>query len=173
MSTLDKQVKDMNKFAKKRILKEHNELKTVEDFNKEIEKASDDNIHKFVNGEDPYGRSTKQVLIDSKKRHQKIENQIEKIFDYLDNNNIKLKAKSPYGNSFYSTKNKKWDYTPNASYRISDHWNFKSKADYNFLEGEFFDHAEIHCKTDIKTEDGEWYLGKFSKKDNLYKIIKL
>lgn len=163
----------MNQFAKKTILKKHNELKTVEDYNKDIETAKDDNIHKFWTGEDTAGRSTKQVLIDLRNRHQKIENQIENIFNYLENKNIEIKAKSPYGNSFYTTKNKKWNYTPNASYRISDHWNFKSRFDYNYLEGKYHDHAEIHCKTDIKTEPGEWYLGKFSKKDNIYKIIKL
>lgn len=35
---------------------------------------------------------------------------------------------SPYSNSFYNTHDKSWDYTPEGSYRISDHWNFYSRG---------------------------------------------
>ncbi len=42
--------------------------------------------------------------------------------------------KSPYGHSYYNAE-KTWSYTKDGSYRLSDHWNFRSKG-------------VTHCKTD-------------------------
>lgn len=47
--------------------------------------------------------------------------------------------KSPYSNSFYNAINIGWNYKPEGSLRISDHWNFQSKG-------------ETHCKIKGTTE---------------------
>lgn len=56
---------------------------------------------------------------------------------------------SPYNRtesgSYYNTADKSWDYTPDGSIRVSDHWNFPSRGN-------------IHCKTDVPDSKliGKW-----------------
>ena len=49
--------------------------------------------------------------------------------------NFKKINRSPYSNSFYDTDNITWDYKPEGSIRISDHWNFQSSIG-----------NKVHCK---------------------------
>jgi hypothetical protein len=51
------------------------------------------------------------------------------------------RKKSPYSRSFYSCRSKRWDFTPDACERISDHWNFRSKR-------------QRHCVTDRPVING-------------------
>jgi len=67
-------------------------------------------------------------------------------------------SKSPYSNSFYNTNEKSWDYTPEGSFRISDHWNFTS------------DDNKIHCKTNVEVKPNTWTLAQYS--NGVYVVIK-
>ena len=58
---------------------------------------------------------------------------------------------SPYGDSWYSSKEISWDYKPEGSIRIADHWNFSTRD------------GKMHCQTtDGQLKDG-WAVGKFVK----------
>ena len=39
-------------------------------------------------------------------------------------------SQSPYGESFYSSKNIGWGYKPEGSLRVSDHWNFGEDGEH-------------------------------------------
>lgn len=39
-------------------------------------------------------------------------------------------SKSPYSNSFYSSKDISWGYKPEGSLRVSDHWNFGYEGEH-------------------------------------------
>lgn len=66
--------------------------------------------------------------------------------------------KSPYGNSFYNTKGKTWEHTPEGSLRVADHWNFVSEG-------------EKHAVTDRPIKNNtHWTIAKFSKEK--YRVIK-
>lgn len=67
--------------------------------------------------------------------------------------------KSPYSFSFYNSKNITWDYKPEGSIRVSDHWNFISKG-------------KKHCILKDREEkvEGEWILGKYI--EGSYEILK-
>lgn len=69
--------------------------------------------------------------------------------------------KSPYSKSFYSSDDISWTHKPDGSFRVSDHWNFKSNRD-----------DRIHCKTDIKVIDNTHFsIGKYNKESGVYEII--
>jgi hypothetical protein len=67
-------------------------------------------------------------------------------------------SKSPYSDSYYNTNEKSWDYTPEGSFRISDHWNFTS------------DGNKIHCKTNVDVKPNTWTLAQYS--NGVYVVIK-
>ncbi|MGB3452973.1 MAG: hypothetical protein WBA59_04005 [Moheibacter sp.] len=73
---------------------------------------------------------------------------------------------SPYNRidsgSFYDCTDKSWDYTPDGSIRVSDHWNFYSRGKY-------------HCLTDICNDRliGKWAVGKYNAETGLYHIISI
>ena len=70
--------------------------------------------------------------------------------------------KSPFSDSFYSSKDISWKNKPNNSYRVSDHWNFRSKRDDN-----------IHCPTDKKTPNTTHIsIGRYDGRNHIYHIIK-
>jgi hypothetical protein len=70
-------------------------------------------------------------------------------------------SKSPYSNSFYSSKDVTFATKPNGSMRVSDHWNFVSRRD-----------SKIHSKTDISVENNkEWCIGVFNEEKRMYTII--
>lgn len=72
--------------------------------------------------------------------------------------------KSPYNGettgSFYDCDDKSWDYTPDGSIRVSDHWNFYSRGKY-------------HCLTDIPNEriEGKWVTARYNAATGLYHVI--
>lgn len=66
-------------------------------------------------------------------------------------------TKSPYSNSYYNSKDIDWNYKPEGSLRVSDHWNFES-AD------------QLHCQTNNSEFKKGWALGQY--KNGQYKIIK-
>lgn len=67
--------------------------------------------------------------------------------------------KSPYSDSFYSSTDISWDHKPDMSFRVSDHWNFKSMD-------------SIHCKTNKKvTNRATITLGQYHTKDGHYKVL--
>lgn len=69
--------------------------------------------------------------------------------------------KSPYSKSFYSSDDISWTHKPDGSFRVSDHWNFRSNRD-----------EKIHCKTDKKTIDNTHFsIGQYDKKSGIYRII--
>jgi hypothetical protein len=57
-------------------------------------------------------------------------------------------GKSPYSDSYYSTDEKSWTHTPHGVYRISDHWNFRSRG------------AE-HAQTTEHVQDGPFRLAQY------------
>lgn len=60
--------------------------------------------------------------------------------------------KSPYSRSFYSSKKKRWDFTPEGCKRISNHWNFRSRRDP----------MTVHCITDIDVRNSShWTLATY------------
>lgn len=63
-------------------------------------------------------------------------------------------SQSPYGESFYSSKNIDWGYKPEGSLRVSDHWNFGENGE--------------HCPT-AEPVDG-WAVCKFE--NGKYHLIK-
>lgn len=73
---------------------------------------------------------------------------------------------SPYNRSdsgsFYDCTDKSWDYTPDGSIRVSDHWNFWSQGRY-------------HCLTDICDDKliGKWVVAKYSTQTGLYHVISI
>jgi hypothetical protein len=68
-------------------------------------------------------------------------------------------CKSPYSDSFYSSTDVDWDYKPDQSFRVSDHWNFKS-------------YDKIHCKTDKRvTNRATITLGIYNDKEGRYKVL--
>ena len=72
-------------------------------------------------------------------------------FDYIN--------KSPYSSTYYNVPAITWDYKPEGSLRISDHWNFLS-------------HGTKHCPL-AHTEEviqNNWILGKYI--DGKYEILK-
>lgn len=74
-------------------------------------------------------------------------------------NNFKELNKSPYSDSFYNSKDIDWNYKPEGSLRLSDHWNFWSQG-------------KTHCE--VEGTDGEliencWMLCQF--KNGKYHII--
>ena len=70
-------------------------------------------------------------------------------------------VKSPYGESFYNSKDIDWTHKPDGSFRVSDHWNFKSAGD------DF-----IHCKTDKPVKNNEYVsLAQYDRSKGVYKIL--
>lgn len=67
--------------------------------------------------------------------------------------------KSPYSLSYYNVPNVTWDYKPEGSLRISDHWNFIS-------------HGEKHCILEGVEEkvENNWMLAKYI--DGKYNVLK-
>lgn len=72
--------------------------------------------------------------------------------------NWNIISKSPYSNSFYNTDDITWDYKPEGSLRLSDHWNF-------------YTNGEQHCKLNITDEyiAGIWILAEY--KNGVYNVI--
>lgn len=66
-------------------------------------------------------------------------------------------SKSPYSKSFYSSSDIDWNFKPEGSYRIADHWNFKSQG-------------EIHCKMEDETKNNELLLCRYE--NGIYKIVR-
>lgn len=64
--------------------------------------------------------------------------------------------------SFYSKEGKSWNYTPEGTIRVSDHWNFYSRG-------------EVHCTTDVPAEKliGKWAVGQYNTETGIYNIIAL
>lgn len=67
-------------------------------------------------------------------------------------------SQSPYSESFYSAEGITWDYKPEGSLRLSDHWNFMSKG-------------KVHCATTNPNFKQGWAVGKY--KDGKYEIVKV
>lgn len=84
----------------------------------------------------------------------------EKIVDMM--KSWDLIYKSPYSKSFYSSTDIGWSHKPDNSYRVSDHWNFKTNRN-----------DTIHCKTDkvVPLNNTHFAIGKYSKDKDLYEII--
>lgn len=75
-----------------------------------------------------------------------------------------VKAKSPYGASFYDTTKKTWTNTPEDSSRIADHWNFTTQGNSR----------KIHCQTDITIPNNTCYtLAKYDKGKDRYIVDKV
>lgn len=74
-------------------------------------------------------------------------------------NNFEYINKSPYSLTFYNVPEVTWDYKPEGSLRISDHWNFVS-------------HGTKHCLLDNteKTIQNNWILAKYI--EGKYQILK-
>lgn len=54
--------------------------------------------------------------------------------------------KSPHSPSFYSCSEKRWDFTPVACKRVSNHWNFKSRRQPPAGQ-------DLHCITDVPVKN--------------------
>lgn len=98
-------------------------------------KISDDLNNKSQNILNKYANS--EIFYANKKVTAAVKfNNIE-ILNYIKDWNII--SKSPYSNSYYNSDDIDWDYKPEGSLRLSDHWNFESNG-------------EIHCKLDNTKE---------------------
>ena len=68
-------------------------------------------------------------------------------------------SKSPYSDSFYNSDDIDWDYKPDKSLRISDHWNFISRD-------------KKHCKLDSKSDYcNDWLLCQYDSATDTYHIL--
>ncbi len=71
--------------------------------------------------------------------------------------------RSPYSFSFYSSHQKRWNFTPKGCLRVSTHWNFKKR---NHSGKEI-----IHCKTDISViNNTHWTLARFE--NGVWQVVK-
>ena len=62
--------------------------------------------------------------------------------------------KSPYSKSFYSSEDISWEFKPDKSYRVSDHWNFVTNRG-----------PKIHCQTTEPVKNNTHYsIGQFDEK---------
>ena len=72
-------------------------------------------------------------------------------------------SESPYSFSLYGIEKGEhidWDYKPDKSYRLSDHWNFESRG-------------EIHCKLENTREyNQDLILAQYNAKTGKYKVVK-
>jgi hypothetical protein len=69
--------------------------------------------------------------------------------------------KSPFSNSFYSSMDVDWSHKPDKSYRVSNHWNFKTNRGNN-----------IHCQTDAPvSNDSHISLGQWDQDSKKYHIL--
>lgn len=66
--------------------------------------------------------------------------------------------KSPWSDSFYNAT-VGWDFKPHGSYRIADHWNFKSRG-------------KKHCETTTELKENLWALGQFDASVGKYRILR-
>lgn len=68
-------------------------------------------------------------------------------------------VKSPYSNTFYNSTEIGWNYKPDGSFRVSDHWNFETRGNK-------------HCLTESPvTNTTHVSLGKYDRKEGKYKIL--
>lgn len=66
--------------------------------------------------------------------------------------------KSPYSKSYYNSNDIEWDYKPEGSLRISNHWNFESQG-------------QLHCRLNSTSEyTQKWLLCEY--KEGEYNILK-
>jgi len=104
---------------------------------------------------------------------RQFESMPQELIVYMVKNNILYP--SPYNiryafrdsGSYYDTPNKRWDYTPENSLRVSDHWNFyTNNKDYETG----IETLHLNCETDIPVENNtQWVVAKYI--DNIYKVI--
>lgn len=80
-------------------------------------------------------------------------------FEYLLVNITPAWSMSPYSNSFYNSHDITWNYKPENSLRISDHWNFTTSYG-----------SEIHCQTTNPAFKTGWAVGEYH--HGVYTIIK-
>lgn len=82
---------------------------------------------------------------------------LEQINELIDG--VEIVSKSPFSNSFYSSKDISWNHKPDGSYRISDHWNFWSRNSW-------------HCQTTTDVPADSWSLGRYNAELGKYEIVK-
>lgn len=75
----------------------------------------------------------------------------------IENYDANTWSNSPYSASFYNSKDIDWDYKPEGSLRLSDHWNFYTRE-------------KMHCETDDPEFKDGWAVGEYH--NGKYKIIK-
>ena len=83
-----------------------------------------------------------------------------RIIEWMIENWGPIFKKSPYGTSYYNDE-KTWDITIDGSLRLSDHWNFYSKATGN----------KIHSKIDNKPNtqnNTEWTIARYDASSKTY-----
>lgn len=67
--------------------------------------------------------------------------------------------KSPYSNTFYDSKEIDWNYKPDGSFRVSDHWNFEARG-------------KKHCLTETPVKNTSHVsLGQYDRIKGKYKIL--
>lgn len=72
--------------------------------------------------------------------------------------------KSPYGSSFYNTTEIDWNYKPDGSLRVSNHWNFSTNRT-KFT-------GRIHCKTNKRISNNVIFaLAKYNSSIDTYRIL--
>lgn len=78
-------------------------------------------------------------------------------------NDFEKLRKSPYSSSFYNSSDIDWDYKPEGSLRLSDHWNFRTSRN---------DYQDCHCQLKETTAQiyNSWMLCKY--KNGKYEVLK-
>lgn len=86
-----------------------------------------------------------------------------RIVKFICENFGKYFYKSPWSHSYYSDK-VGWQYKPHLSYRLANHWNFKTRTG---------DKNIIHCETtsDVGEDNINWTIGQYDENIGKYNVI--
>gem|GEM_PF-3605181 len=75
-------------------------------------------------------------------------------------------SKSPFSRSFYSCREKRWDFTPEGCERVSDHWNFRSRRHRCPPGG-----GSVHCRTDRPVPNGtHWTHAVYESSGKIWRV---
>ena len=122
--------------------------------NMELKEVKEEIISKFLQ---PYFEEDKRKANENRKYLETKLEIVNNLISIVKKNDLEV-SKSPHSDSYYAFKKGEyigWEYKPECSYRLSDHWSFTSEG-------------VIHCPSD-EIDDNELALGVF-KNGKYYKV---
>tara|TARA_R110000772_G_scaffold2410_4_gene8627 strand:- start:86607 stop:87353 length:747 start_codon:yes stop_codon:yes gene_type:complete len=86
-----------------------------------------------------------------------------RLVEFICQNYGKEYFKSPWSHSYYSAK-VGWTFKPNKSYRLANHWNFRTKTGNQKI---------LHCETtsDVGKDNENWTIGQYDGEIEKYNVI--